>query len=153
AALMALKDGQNVQTFKVSTRRANKDFPINSQKVNQLVGRHLLINTDNITVDVHHPDLEVHIDIRKKHTFITSARYPGQGGLPVGTSGKTLLLLSGGIDSPVAGYLAMHRGVKLEIIHFYSPPYTSEAAKDKVLDLTKKLSEYGHDINVHFVPF
>lgn len=153
AALFALKDEKDVQTFKVSVRRANKDFPIPSQELNAIIGEHLLKNTSNITVDVHQPDLEVNIDIRKQHTFITSARYPGAGGLPVGTSGKSLLLLSGGIDSPVAGYLAMRRGVKIEAIHFHSPPYTSEGAKEKVLDLTRKLSEFGHDINVHVVPF
>lgn len=153
AALFALNEEENVHSFKVSVRRANKDFPIGSQELNPIIGAHLLKNTENITVDIHHPDLEVNVDIRKAHTFITSARYFGEGGLPVGTSGRSLLLLSGGIDSPVAGYLAMRRGVKIEAIHFHSPPYTSEAAKEKVLDLTRKLSEYGHDINVHVVPF
>lgn len=153
AALFALKDAENVKTFKVTTKRADKTFPIDSQAFNQIVGGHLLRETEGITVDVHHPDLEVHIDIRTDATYITSKRIEGSKGLPVGTSGKTLLLLSGGFDSPVAGYLAMRRGVKLEMIHFYSPPYTSEAAKEKVLDLTKELVSYGGDIKVHIVPF
>ncbi|MBM7543030.1 tRNA uracil 4-sulfurtransferase ThiI [Amphibacillus cookii] len=153
AALYALKEVENVRTFKVTTKRGDKDFPIDSQTFNHVIGAHLLKNTENITVNVHQPDVEIHIDIRKGATFITSARYPGAGGLPVGTSGKSLLLLSGGIDSPVAGYLAMRRGVKIEAIHFHSPPYTSEASKQKVLDLAEKLAEFGHEVNVHIVPF
>ncbi|WP_017473410.1 tRNA uracil 4-sulfurtransferase ThiI [Amphibacillus jilinensis] len=153
AALYALKEVERVRTFKVTTKRGDKDFPIDSQTFNHVIGSHLLKNTENITVNVHQPDVEIHIDIRKGATFITSARFPGAGGLPVGTSGKSLLLLSGGIDSPVAGYLSMRRGVKIEAIHFHSPPYTSEASKQKVLDLADKLAEFGHEVNVHIVPF
>ncbi|WP_067844191.1 tRNA uracil 4-sulfurtransferase ThiI [Amphibacillus sediminis] len=153
AALFALTEAKNVSTFKVTTRRANKDFPIGSQQFNYIIGAHLLKNTDEITVDVHNPDIDVHIDIRNDATFITSARYSGAGGLPVGSSGKSLLLLSGGIDSPVAGYLMMKRGVTLEAVHFHSPPFTSEGAKQKVLDLAQLLAERGHDMKVHVVPF
>ncbi|MCM3741182.1 tRNA 4-thiouridine(8) synthase ThiI [Oceanobacillus luteolus] len=153
AALYALKKAKDVKTFKVSVKRVNKQFPHGSSEMNQLLGTHLLVNTDDITVDVHHPDVEVKVEIRAEATYITSENVPGAGGLPVGTSGKSLLLLSGGIDSPVAGYLAMKRGVQLEAIHFHSPPYTSERAKQKVLDLTKQLTKYGKSIRVHIVPF
>lgn len=153
AALYALKKAKDVKTFKVSVKRVNKQFPHGSSEINQLLGTHLLVNTDDITVDVHHPDVEVKVEIRAEATYITSENVPGAGGLPVGTSGKSLLLLSGGIDSPVAGYLAMKRGVQLEAIHFHSPPYTSERAKQKVLDLTKQLTKYGKSIRVHIVPF
>ena len=129
AALFALQEANNVKTFKVSVRRANKDFPYKSPEMNQIIGGHLLSNTEKVTVDVHNPDLEVNLNIRDHHTYITSKRYLGVGGLPVGSSGSTLLQLSGGIDSPVAGYLAMSRGLRIEAIHFHSPPYTSDGAK------------------------
>jgi tRNA uracil 4-sulfurtransferase len=153
AALYALKQAENVNTFKVSVKRINKEFPVRSQEMNQVLGGHLLSNTEGITVDVHNPDVEVKVEIRKEATYITSGVIPGLGGLPVGTSGKSLLLLSGGIDSPVAGFLAMKRGVEIEAIHFHSPPYTSERAKQKVLDLTKQLTKFGKSIKVHIVPF
>ncbi|GAB3791974.1 tRNA uracil 4-sulfurtransferase ThiI [Virgibacillus kimchii] len=153
AALFALKESSNVQKFKVTVKRINKDFPIRSQEMNQVLGRHLLINTDDFSVDVHHPDMEIKVEIRQEATYITSGVIQGFGGLPVGTSGKSLLLLSGGIDSPVAGFLAMKRGVQLEAIHFHSPPFTSERAKQKVLDLSKQLTAFGGSINVHIVPF
>lgn len=150
---LALLKNSNAKTFKISTKRSNKDFPIGSQDFNQLLGAHLLINTENISVDVHHPDLEITVDIRDEATYLTSEKVVGAGGLPVGTAGKSLLLLSGGIDSPVAGYQAMKRGVELEAIHFHSPPYTSERAKEKVLDLAEKLAFYGRNIKVHVIPF
>ncbi|GGM26501.1 putative tRNA sulfurtransferase [Paraliobacillus quinghaiensis] len=153
AALFALNKALHVKTFKITTKRANKEFPIGSQEFNHVVGTHLLTNTTDYTVDVHKPDLELHIDIRKDATYITSQKIKGAGGLPVGTAGKSLLLLSGGIDSPVAGYLAMNRGVQIEAVHFHSPPYTSEAAKQKVLDLAKELTKYGKKVKVHIVPF
>lgn len=153
AALFALKENSDAKTFKVAVRRANKSFPHTSQEMNQILGAHLLKNTSGLKVDVHHPDVEINVEIREKATFITSSVIPGAGGLPVGTGGKTLLLLSGGIDSPVAGYLMMKRGLQLEMIHFHSPPYTSERAKQKVLDLTKVLTNYGGSIKVHLVPF
>lgn len=153
AALYALTYGKASGTFKVEVKRVNKHFPLRSQEMNQMLGSHLLTNTDNYTVDLHNPDVHLKVEIRDDATYITTSARLGLGGLPVGTSGKTLLLLSGGIDSPVAGYLAMKRGVKLEAIHFHSPPFTSERAKQKVLDLTEKLTAYGPDIHVHLVPF
>ncbi|SES07146.1 thiamine biosynthesis protein ThiI [Gracilibacillus ureilyticus] len=150
---LALLKQANPTTFKVTTRRSFKDFPIGSQQFNQVLGGYLLVNTENITVDVHNPDLEIVVDIREDATYLTSAKILGAGGLPVGSSGKSLLLLSGGIDSPVAGYQAMKRGVELEAIHFHSPPYTSERAKEKVLDLAEKLTYYGKSIKVHIIPF
>lgn len=153
AALFALRESRNVRKFKVSVKRINKDFSVRSQEMNQVLGRHLLINTENFTVDVHEPDMEIKVEIRNEATYITSEVIPGYGGLPVGTSGKSLLMLSGGIDSPVAGFLAMKRGVQLEVIHFHSPPFTSERSKQKVLDLAKQLVAFGGSIKVHIVPF
>jgi len=153
AALFALCYGEDVKTFKVSVKRIEKSFPVRSQELNQLLGGHLLMNTEGYTVDLHHPDVAIKVEIRSNATYITSSRIQGLGGLPVRTSGKTLLLLSGGIDSPVAGYLAMKRGVQIEAVHFHSPPFTSERAKQKVLDLAQKLTRYGHEIKIHLVPF
>lgn len=152
AALEALKKA-DARTFKIAAKRVDKNFPHGSLEMNQIVGSHLLVNTEGYTVDVHEPDVEIKVEIREEATYITSENISGAGGLPVGTAGKSLLLLSGGIDSPVAGYLAMKRGVQLEAIHFHSPPYTSERARQKVLDLTKKLVGYGKSIKVHIVPF
>src|SRR5699024_2511640 len=121
--------------------------------LNRIVGGHLLKNTTGITVDVHNPDVEINVEVRNEGTYITSQVIKGLGGLPVGSSSKTLLMMSGGIDSPVAGYLAMKRGVEIEAVHFHSPPYTSDRAKQKVLDLVKKLTVYGKTIRVHLVPF
>ncbi|WP_164668354.1 tRNA uracil 4-sulfurtransferase ThiI [Virgibacillus doumboii] len=153
AALWALENSENVHTFKVSVKRIDKSFPIRSQDMNQVLGGHLLSNTAGYAVNVHEPGLEIKVEIRTEATYITSNVIPGLGGLPVGTSGKTLLLLSGGIDSPVSGFLAMKRGVQIEAIHFHSPPFTSERSKQKVMDLAKKLTNYGSSIKVHVVPF
>ncbi|SFD61199.1 thiamine biosynthesis protein ThiI [Lentibacillus persicus] len=153
AALWALENSLDTKTFKVTVKRINKDFPIRSQEMNQVLGKHLLSNTTGYTVDVHQPDLELKVEIRAEATYITSRVISALGGLPVGTSGKTLLMLSGGIDSPVAGFLTMKRGVEVEAIHFHSPPFTSERAKQKVLDLAEKLTNYGSKVNVHVVPF
>src|SRR5699024_4713896 len=105
--------------------------------MNQDLGKHLLTNTTGFIADVHQPDLELKVEIRTEASYITSSVIAGLGGLPVGTSGKTLLMLSGGIDNHVAGFLAMKRGVEIEAIHFHSPPFTSERAKKKVLDVTE----------------
>lgn len=153
AALKTLLDEPEGTTFKVEVRRANKAFPIQSQEMNQKLGAHLLKNSTGYKVDVHHPDVIVKVEIREEATYITSSVIKGAGGLPVKTAGKTLLMLSGGIDSPVAGYLAMKRGVEVEAIHFHSPPFTSERAKQKVLDLAKELTAYGHQVKIHLVPF
>ncbi|MFD2926234.1 tRNA uracil 4-sulfurtransferase ThiI [Halobacillus naozhouensis] len=153
AALYAINDAPEARTFKVSSKRADKDFPIGSQDLNHIIGGYVLSNTEGITVDVHNPDVELKVELRNGAAYITAKDYPGAGGLPVGTSGKSLLLLSGGIDSPVAGFLTMKRGVELEAIHFHSPPYTSERAKQKVLDLAGELSKYGTKVKVHIIPF
>ncbi|WP_047985108.1 tRNA uracil 4-sulfurtransferase ThiI [Ornithinibacillus californiensis] len=153
AALFALTNAEKINTFKVTVKRINKGFPVRSQELTQMLGGHLLSNTETFTVDVHQPDIEVKVEIRQEATYITSSVVRGAGGLPVGTSDKTLLLLSGGIDSPVAGYLAMKRGVQIEAIHFESPPFTSERAKQKVIDLAEKLTKFGPSIKIHIVPF
>lgn len=153
AALYALTETTNARTFKVVSRRVNKTFPIGSQELNHMLGGHLLQNTENMTVDVRNPDVKINVEIRENATYITSNMIEGLRGMPVGSGSKTLLLLSGGIDSPVAGYLAMKRGVEIEAIHFHSPPYTSDRAKQKVIDLTKKLTVYGKTIRIHLVPF
>lgn len=152
AALSALKQEQG-ETFKVAVRRSNKEFPIGSQEMNHVIGGHLLANTDNWKVDVHNPDVTIRVNIRQEATYITAKNIEGKGGFPVGSSGKTLLLLSGGIDSPVAGYLAMKRGVQVEAIHFHSPPFTSERAKQKVIDLARVLTKYGSEVKLHIIPF
>ncbi|WP_404453606.1 tRNA 4-thiouridine(8) synthase ThiI [Virgibacillus necropolis] len=153
AALYALKNSVETKTFKISVKRIDKSFPIRSQEFNREVGAYLLVNSNGYTVDVHQPDLDMKIEIRTEATYITSEVIKGAGGFPVGTSGKSLLLLSGGIDSPVAGYLAMKRGVAIEAVHFHSPPFTSERAKQKVLDLASELTNYGPSIKLHIVPF
>jgi thiamine biosynthesis protein ThiI len=151
AAEDALPSGRG--TFKVSVRRTNKDFPIGSQEMNKVIGGHILRNMNEISVDVHNPDVELKVEIRSEAAYISSKVLKGAGGLPVGTSGKVLLMLSGGIDSPVAGYLALKRGVTLEAIHFHSPPFTNERAKQKVEDLVKVLTQFGGTIKLHIVPF
>lgn len=140
-------------TFKVSARRADKKFPVPADELNREVGAHILRNTEGITVNVRQPDYDVRIEVREEATFITTKDVLGAGGLPAGASGKAMLMLSGGFDSPVAGYLALKRGVEIEAVHFFSPPYTSERAKQKVLDLAKQLTPYCGQMLVHIVPF
>ncbi|MCA0982471.1 tRNA 4-thiouridine(8) synthase ThiI [Halobacillus yeomjeoni] len=153
AVMLAFNDAQNAKTFKISSKRTDKEFPIKSAELNPMLGGYILRNTEGVTVDVHDPDVEIKVEVRHDAAYITAQDYPGAGGLPVGTTGKSLLMLSGGIDSPVSGYLTMKRGVAIEAIHFHSPPYTSDRAKQKVLDLANELSKYGKKINVHVVPF
>ncbi|MFG6121310.1 tRNA uracil 4-sulfurtransferase ThiI [Thalassobacillus sp. B23F22_16] len=153
AALFAFHDAKHASTFKISAKRTDKTFPIKSQEMNQMLGAHILKNTSDVTVDVHRPDVEIVVEIRQDAVYVTSKKYQGAGGLPVGTTGKTLLLLSGGIDSPVAGYLAMKRGVEVEAIHFHSPPYTSERARQKVMDLAQEMTRFGIKMKVHMIPF
>ncbi|MCL6587392.1 MAG: tRNA 4-thiouridine(8) synthase ThiI [Anoxybacillus sp.] len=141
------------KTFKVSAKRIDKQFPIGSNELNHTLGSHILRNTNHLTVNVHEPDIDVRVEVRKDGTYVTCHDIPGAGGLPVGTSGKAMLMLSGGIDSPVAGYLAMKRGLEIEAVHFFSPPFTSERAKQKVVDLAKKLTRFGGKIRLHIVPF
>lgn len=140
-------------SFKVETSRPNKDFPLTSPEISREVGAHLLMNINagkpgRLTVDVHEPDHLLSLEIRKDKALVYTESIPGIGGLPVGTSGKGLLLLSGGIDSPVAGWLSLKRGMTLDAIYFHSFPYTSDRAKEKVLDLARILSKYGGKINL-----
>lgn len=139
--------------FKVSAKRVNKDFPVGSQEMNQKISKYVLNSIEELSVDVHRPDVELVVEIRSDAAYISGEVIRGAGGLPVGTAGRGLLLLSGGIDSPAAGYLAMKRGVKLEAIHFHSPPYTNERALQKVEDLTNILTRFGGSIKLHIVPF
>ena len=140
-------------TFKVETKRSNKNFPIESMEFNNIIGGLILKNIPNIKVDVHNPDYTLKIEIREKNTYIYGAEIKGAGGYPVGVAGKGILMLSGGIDSPVAGYLAMKRGIKLECLYFESPPHTSLMAKNKVKQLVEKLSEYQPNIKLHVINF
>ena len=126
-------------TFKVNTRRARKNYPMDSQQVNREIGGVILDAFPEMRVDVHHPDVMLHIEIREK-IYIYSMEIPGPGGMPVGSNGKAMLLLSGGIDSPVAGYMIAKRGVKIDAVYFHAPPYTSDRAKQKVVDLARQVS-------------
>jgi thiamine biosynthesis protein ThiI len=153
-ALQAIKSlSQPNDTFKVTAKRADKQFPLNTNELNYQIGSHVLINTEDLTVDVKNPTINLRVEVRSEATYLTCYDYKGAGGLPVGSGGKAMLLLSGGIDSPVAGYLSLKRGVALEVIHFFSPPYTSERAKQKVIDLTKELTAFGGKIKLHIIPF
>ncbi|WP_139491328.1 tRNA uracil 4-sulfurtransferase ThiI [Brevibacillus dissolubilis] len=141
------------KTFRVDTRRADKRYPMSSNEVTRSVAGEILREVEGIKVDLHNADTNVEVEIREEGTFITVQRIPGAGGLPVGTSGKVLLLLSGGIDSPVAGWMMLKRGVTLEAIHFHSYPFTSERSLEKVRDLAHKLTRWGGKIKLHVVPF
>ncbi len=151
--VLKLVKEKEFKTFKVVTKRSDKSYPLTSMEISKKIGAILLKNISNISVDVHNPDLEINVEIRRNETLVYFERIKGSGGYPVGVQGKGLLMLSGGIDSPVAGYLAMKRGVKLECIYFESPPHTSEEAKNKVLALAKKLSIYNNGMKVHVVNF
>ena len=141
------------KTFKVETDRADKSFPIPSMDFSKRVGALLLKNIDNIKVDVHNPEYLLKIEIREDYTYIYEKEIKASGGYPVGVAGKGLLMLSGGIDSPVAAYLAMKRGIRLECVYFESPPHTSEMAKNKVKSLVEKLTKYDASITLHIVRF
>ena len=139
-------------SFKVNVRRADKKYPIKSMEVAALLGEHLLNCFEELHVDVHHPDVTITVEIRNK-VYIYSEEIPGPGGMPIGTNGKAMLLLSGGIDSPVAGYMISKRGVRIDATYFHAPPYTSERAKQKVVDLAKQIAKYTGPINLHIVNF
>ena len=139
-------------TFKVNTRRARKSYPIPSMEVNAALGEKILDAFSDMTVDVHNPDILVNVEIRNKIN-IYSEVIPGPGGMPVGTNGKGMLLLSGGIDSPVAGYMIAKRGVKIDAVYFHAPPYTSERAKQKVIDLAKIVAQFTGPIYLKIVNF
>ena len=140
------------KTFKVEAKREDKQFPMNSPQICKHMGGVILKNTEGLSVDVHNPDILVQIEIRKD-AFIFTEKVSGAGGMPVGTAGRATLMLSGGIDSPVAGWMISKRGVMLDAVHFHSHPYTSDRAKEKVIDLAKIISTYTGEIRLHVVPF
>lgn len=148
-------DHDEGNTFKIDTKRHDKSYPKNSIEMNKEIAGYVFHHTTKeLSVDVHNPDILVRVEYRKDAIYIMDNMIPGAGGYPVGIGGKTLLMLSGGIDSPVAGYLTMKRGVDIECIHYASPPYTNEMAREKVLDLVNVLKDYTHgSIKVHIVPF
>lgn len=150
-ALYLLKNTPG-QTFKVETKRSNKRFPHQSPEVNRLVGGYLLASTGQ-PVDVHNPDRVIHIEIREEAAYLYSQVIPGPGGLPVGITGRGVLLISGGLDSPVAGWLGLKRGLKISGLHFYSFPFTSERSKEKVIDLCRVLARYGGSLRLLIAPF
>ena len=150
---MAKEDFQPRMTFKINTRRQDKEFAYDTYQLNDLLGGAVLDNVPGIQVQMKHPDLELRVEIRMNGAFISGQTIQGAGGLPVGTGGKAVMMLSGGIDSPVASYYGMRRGVKLDMVHFFSPPYTSEQALAKAKELTAKLAKYSGGIQFIQVPF
>ena len=144
--------GDRKLTFKVNTRRNKKSYPMQSMEVSSALGGVILDACPNMKVDVHHPDVFVNVEIRNK-IYLYSENIPGPGGMPLGTNGSAMLLLSGGIDSPVAGYMIAKRGVKIDAVYFHAPPYTSERAKQKVVDLAKLVARYSGPIRLHVVNF
>ena len=145
----ALEESKN-RTYKVETKRADKNFPMKSPEISREIGGYLLENVEDVTVDVHKPDIVLNIDIRKK-CYIYTRKIKAYGGLPIGTNGRGLLLLSGGIDSPVAGFMMAKRGLGIDAVHFHSYPFTSERAEEKVKDLAGILSRYCGNITVYSV--
>ena len=144
--------GGRTFTFKVFAKRSDKKYERTSPQICQDAGEYILNHMPNAKVDVHHPEVSVHVEIRHRaYVYVTSIK--GPGGMPVGTSGKAMLLLSGGIDSPVAGYMMATRGVQIEAVYFHAPPYTSERAKQKVIDLAELVSDYAGEIRLHIVNF
>lgn len=153
SAIQLSHDFEKGSTFKVDVKRVDKSFRLDTYELQRQVGGAILKKNNNITVNVKNPDYEIKIEVRMDAIYIYEKVIAGAGGLPVGTGGKTLLMLSGGIDSPVAGIEVMKRGVTVEAIHFHSPPFTSEKAKDKVIELTRILAERVGPIKLHLVPF
>lgn len=141
------------KSFKITAKRADKEFELDTNEINQEFGGHILKNMPNVKVNVKRPDINLVVEVRKEASYISCENYKGAGGLPAGSSGKAMLMLSGGIDSPVAGYLSMKRGIEIEAVHFYSPPFTSERSKQKVIDLAEKLSRINGGVALHIVPF
>lgn len=141
------------KTFKIEVKRSNKDFPISSMEYASKLGSIVLKNIPDVKVDVHNPEVLCKVEIRRDFTYIYSTKIEGLGGYPVGTQTKGMLMLSGGIDSPVAGFLAMKRGMKIDAVYFEAIPHTSIEARNKVITLTKKLSKYTNKICLHIVPF
>ncbi|WP_026572182.1 tRNA uracil 4-sulfurtransferase ThiI [Bacillus sp. UNC438CL73TsuS30] len=141
------------QTFKVTAKRSDKTFELDTDGINQLFGAYLLSNIPGLKVNVKKPDINLLIEVRKEAVYLSCETIKGAGGYPAGSGGKAMLMLSGGIDSPVAGFMAMRRGLEIEAVHFFSPPFTSERAKEKVIDLAKKLAEVYGQMTLHIVPF
>ena len=139
-------------TFKIHARRARKNYPMDSMELNRELGGAVLEAFPEMKVDVHEPDVMLHVEIREK-IYIYSIEIPGPGGMPVGSNGKAMLLLSGGIDSPVAGYMIAKRGVKIDAVYFHAPPYTSDRAKQKVVDLARLVSRYAGPVYLHVINF
>lgn len=140
------------KTFKIMARRARKNYPLDTMELNASLGEAVLDAFPEMTVDVHNPDIYLYVEIREK-IYLYSEIIPGPGGMPVGTNGKAMLLLSGGIDSPVAGYMISKRGVKIDAVYFHAPPYTSDRAKQKVIDLARQVSKYSGPIYLHIINF
>ena len=153
STVMEVVSNTNFNTFKVDTKRSDKRFPIHSGDLNRILGGMILKNVPNIKVDVHNPDLLLKVEIREDGTYIYYNSFNGSGGYPVGTQPKGMLMLSGGIDSPVAGYLAMKRGIVIDAVYFEAIPHTSLEAREKVITLCRKLSSYTNHINLHIVNF
>lgn len=141
------------KTFKVESRRSDKRFPLNSIQLSQEIGGRIAEAVPTVAVDVHHPEYTVFVEVRDRAAYVHGPADPGAGGLPTGVGGRALVLLSGGIDSPVAGYMIAKRGVELEAVHFFSYPYTSELAKDKVLELARLMTRYCGRMTVNIVGF
>ncbi len=139
------------KTFKCDAKRSDKKFPLSSPELSSEVGGAILEVMPNLTVNLYEPEIIVKIEVREKHAYIHAGQDKGAGGMPLGSAGKGMLLLSGGIDSPVAGYMIMKRGMTVECVHFESPPYTSESAREKVLELARELTEYCGKIKVHMI--
>ena len=150
---MVREYGGRTFTFKVNTRRADKSYPMTSMEMNAELGGVILDAVPGASVDVHTPEVEVYLEIREDAAYLYTHIIPGIGGMPVGTNGKAMLLLSGGIDSPVAGYMIAKRGVTIEAVYFHAPPYTSERAKQKVVDLAAQIAKYSGPIRLHVVNF
>ena len=150
-SIITLLKEKSFKTFKVSTKRSDKTFEYDSMEFSRLLGGYILKNIDGLSVDVHNPELEVKVEIRKTSTYIYLDEIKGLGGYPVGSNGKGMLMLSGGIDSPVAGYLAIKRGIRLDALYFAAPPHTSMDAQKKVEDLARVLSKYNNNINLHII--
>lgn len=153
ATYLAQRPADTIVSFKLESRRADKTYPLNSMDISKKLGSRLLsAYPDRLKVDVHDPDLRVNVEIRE-HAYIYHQVIKGAGGMPVGTNGKAALLLSGGIDSPVAGYMIAKRGVLLTAIHYHSFPYTSDRSKQKVIDLARHLARYSGPFRLHIIPF
>ena len=152
-SLVEIIKDKEIDTFKVETKRSNKNYPLTSMEISRTLGGVVLKNKENVKVDVHNPNTYINVEIRLNNAYIYFDRIKGIGGYPVGSLGKGLLMLSGGIDSPVAGYLALKRGVRIEGLYFESPPHTSEAAKNKVIKLAQELSKYSGYVKLHVVNF